>query len=213
MRAKIGEVYGKLTVIGEPISKNGLKYPVQCSCGSSPYTINITQLKYKGKINGGCKLCTTWSRTHGHGSSRNPTYSKYQAMKQRCTNPKHKGWDRYGGRGIKVCDRWLESFESFLADMGESPAGMSIERIETDGNYEPGNCKWATDQEQAENTSRCTKIEYGGVKYPTVSAFCKAHGIRTQHSISRRLKEGKTIEEIMKNPPKQRPWRQNPAEI
>ena len=71
-------------------------------------------------------------------------YHRWDAMIQRCTNPKHKAFKNYGGRGIKICDRWLESFEAFLADMGEPPDGLMLDRIDNDGNYEPGNCRWTT---------------------------------------------------------------------
>ena len=72
-------------------------------------------------------------------------------MKMRCYNEKSSGYKYYGGRGIQICDRWLESYENFLADMGERPEGLSIDRIENDGNYEPSNCRWATVLEQNRN--------------------------------------------------------------
>lgn len=87
----------------------------------------------------------------GHYPTKTPTYCSWDHMIQRCSNPKLKAWKYYGGRGIKVCRRWRK-FENFLADMGARPIGKSIDRFpNNDGNYEPGNCRWATSREQLLN--------------------------------------------------------------
>ena len=86
------------------------------------------------------------------------TYKKWSSMLQRCTNKRHPAWHYYGGRGIKVCDRWRDSFAAFLADMGKAPDGLSLDRINNDGNYEPGNCRWATSKEQAANRRHRTQV-------------------------------------------------------
>ncbi len=90
---------------------------------------------------------------HGHASAGkpSPTYVSWQAMLSRCFNPNTNRYKHYGARGISVCQRWRESFPAFLSDMGERPAGRSLDRIDTDGNYEPGNCRWATKIEQRAN--------------------------------------------------------------
>lgn len=86
-----------------------------------------------------------------HGMSSHPLYSTWCGMIQRCTYEKHKDFHRYGGRGIKVCKRWLDSFHLFVEDMGEKPAGTTLDRVDPDGNYEKSNCRWADNHTQAKN--------------------------------------------------------------
>lgn len=90
-------------------------------------------------------------KKHGHAvKGQTREYSTWHSMKQRCFNSKNPYYPRYGGRGITICDRWLK-FEKFLEDMGLRPAGRTLDRINNDGNYEPGNCRWATHKEQCRN--------------------------------------------------------------
>lgn len=174
MEPQIGDKFGKLTVIKEPFSKNGRYWPCLCDCGET-LNVNITDLKKKAAKNGGCKSCFKGpTYKHGFGSSKNGTYSKYQAMRQRCENENHIAYANYGGRGIKVYERW-QKFENFLEDMGECPGeSFSIEKINNDEDYSPENCKWATRAEQAKNKRNNVKVEIDGVYYPTLKDACDA---------------------------------------
>lgn len=97
-------------------------------------------------------------------------------MKSRCFNPNNIRFHRYGERGITVCDRWM-SFESFYADMGDCPPGMTLDRIDNDGNYEPGNCRWATVREQSQKTSRIRFLTFNGETL-SLAEWARRLGIR-----------------------------------
>ena len=110
-----------------------------------------------------------------HGMKKTRVYTIWTRMKQRCLDLNSTEYKRYGGRGIRVCERWLK-FENFLADMGEPPAGMQIERRDNDGHYEPSNCRWATVKEQANNRRTNRMIEFGGERL-TVTQCAERIGI------------------------------------
>ncbi|WP_284335421.1 hypothetical protein [Comamonas sp. NoAH] len=117
-------------------------------------------------------------------------------MKQRCNYPGSDEYANYGGRGIKVCDRWNESFENFLADMGERPAGHTIERKDTNGHYEPLNCVWATMEQQQRNRRSTILIERNGVT-KCVKDWCIELGLNPDR-VYGRIRRGATPEEALK---------------
>lgn len=131
----------------------------QCDCG--------TTLQKKGYlITAGmvasCGCIGTGHVKHGHARKglTSPEYNSWAGIKNRCTHPSHKDYPHYGGRGIDMCNRWRESFEAFLQDMGRRPGpGYTIDRIDNDGHYEPGNCRWADHAEQVSNRSISVKID------------------------------------------------------
>lgn len=129
---------------------------------------------------------------------RSATYQTWTNMRQRCSNPKRPDYKYYGGRGIKVCERWNNSFLAFIKDMGERPEGMSLDRKDNSLGYEPDNCKWATKDEQMQNTRQTNKISFNGVVMG-LNAWAKKIGINKE-SLRTRLCNGWSIEEALTIP-------------
>lgn len=150
-----GLVFGKLTVRG-PVARgaNGdLIWRATCECGGQIDDRFANLRQYTGC---GCNQAQTGERSLSHGHARGrkgtETYRSWLAMRRRCLNAKSDNWHKYGALGVTVCRAWADSFEAFLADMGERPAGMTLDRYPNpSGNYEPGNCRWATSLEQRHN--------------------------------------------------------------
>jgi hypothetical protein len=186
--------FGRLVVI--KLSHSGKHSFWECLCDCGKKTISRADwLKSGEKASCGC-LKKDYFRDHPpalkHGHARkglsSSTYGRWKSIIGRCMNPSNNGYHNYGGRGISVCERWLNSFENFLADMGECPAGLEIERKNNDGNYELGNCIWATRKEQANNKRTTIKINIDG-QAKTLKEWSEYFNIR-YHTVYMRLKRG-----------------------
>ncbi len=214
---RIGSRFTRWTVTGhDDKSRVGdRRLWCKCDCGTIR-SCRIDNLRNKQTKSCGClrdELGRARMITHGMSSNgkQSKVYSTHAHMLQRCTNPKDAKYPRYGGRGIKICDRWLNGergkigVECFAEDMGEPPSrSHSIDRKDNDGNYEKSNCQWGTPLQQATNSSKNIFIEHAG-KRQTLSQWAREIGMKAE-CISRRMKRGWSVERALTKTPREKYW-------
>lgn len=189
-----GLKFGRLTPIKIAYNNNKNRYnhwECLCDCGNI-VVVRSSRLKTGNTKSCGCLQSETSrknglnNKTHGFSQIKTGTYRSWRQMRGRCNNKNDKGYKNYGGRGIKICDRWND-FENFLEDMGERPIGKSIDRVDVNGDYLKENCKWSTPIEQANNMRNNVYIEYNG-KSQTLSMWSRELNIprpTLQHRINK----------------------------
>lgn len=165
-----------------------------CDCG----TVRFVKA---GGLTGGTSTscgCAHKEAVTIHGGTATPTFYTWQSMKQRCYYEKAKSYSYYGGRGITICERWRESFENFLADMGEKPKGHSLDRIDNDGPYSPENCRWASNHTQQRNKPSTCTLTYNG---ETLNVYEWAERVgSTAKRIRERMRAGWAAEDVLFRP-------------
>lgn len=203
---EFGQRFGRLTVRGEPV-KLGRKRCVECLCDcGETASIIVSQLFSGGRTSCGCgraeRCAAIGAKNVRHGAAKNgtrsPTYLSWASMKQRCLNQNSTAYDRYGGAGISVCPEWIgaDGFKNFVADMGERPEGLTLDRIDNSLGYSPDNCRWADWRTQMRNRRVARMITYNG---RTMCASEWAREVGTDRSnISRRLKLGLPLDQVLR---------------
>lgn len=193
-----GRRFGAWLVLQRAASRNTFVYWLcRCDCGTES-ELSGSALRQGKTKSCGCKKEELRELTFtGHRETRSPTWNSWLAMRHRCANPNDPSYPRYGGRGIRVCERW-ESYDNFVADMGHRPEGTTLDRIDNAGNYEPGNCKWSTPSEQSRNRRSARTLTHAGLTLPLVEWAQRTGIART--AISERLRRGWTVAQALTTP-------------
>lgn len=194
-----GETFTRLTVVGRGRLANGdLGWECLCSCGK---TVNLYGHTLISGNNRSCGCLLQETRDKKHKLLRNRCYRSWNAMKDRCLNTKSPQYQRYGGRGITICDRWANSFDAFLEDMGDRPEGASIDRIDNDKGYEPGNCRWSDSKSQGRNRRVNRLVTAFGETKPISAWVDDPRCVVGKHCILHRLNSGWEGDRVVTTPP------------
>jgi hypothetical protein len=196
----VGHVFGRYTVIAKSPRAGTHSYWVcRCACGNER-TVRGDSLLCGHSGSCGC-LCAEVSskKARTHGRTKTTEYKTWQGMRSRCDNARDHGYPRYGGRGIRVCQRWRTSFEQFFADMGPKPSPThSLDRINNDGDYEPRNCRWASKATQSRNRGSNRLLTLNGETKPLIE-WAEAIGV-THRTLTMRLLNKWPIEKALTTP-------------
>jgi hypothetical protein len=199
--------FGRWTVIARgPRQGNALTWFCRCECGTEKFVEGASLRRSDTPKSSKSCGCYRRERITRHGQSirrkRNASaYGIWSAMKDRCSNPSNSEYAAYGGRGIKVCSRWIASYQAFISDMGPRPSRRhSIDRINNDGNYEPGNCRWATRKQQDDNRRNAIMVVYGGKLMRLREVVSKSGSAIPFATIRYRVKHGWPIERALTEP-------------
>jgi hypothetical protein len=203
-----GQRFGRLVVLSRAHNHGKrVAWHCQCDCGQT-VVVPTLRLRSGATQSCGCRAADA-SRAnlqaahaacldHGHCvGGHTPTYTSWVDMRSRCENSSVKQYADYGGRGISVCERW-QSFENFLADMGERPPGRTLDRIDNDGHYEQGNCQWATRRMQQNNSRRNRRLTFAGETL-SLSEWSRRTGVSLS-TLRGRIRLGWTAEQALSKP-------------
>lgn len=192
----VGRRYGRWTVLSFSHKKPAgeIMWNCRCECGKE------RPVKAASLESGRSTSCGCFHREQvsNHGMTGLPTFKSWESMKQRCLNPNATSHDRYGGRGITIHEAWINSFDQFLADMGERPEGTTLDRIDPDGNYEPSNCRWAGLKTQQRNRNVTPTLTHDGVTR-TFAEWSELTGVSSK-ILSWRIKNGWGAEKTLTTP-------------
>lgn len=206
-----GQKFGRLTLIeATPLRapNREILWKAVCDCGRNtvarPSVLRYGQISscgcFRAELNSAKAKRAADARAQRPAASRDHplAYKTWESMHSRCSNPKSDDFARYGGRGISVCEEWKD-FYAFLRDMGDRPAGMSIDRIDVDGNYEPGNCRWVDRKQQARNRRTNRLITHRGETH-SLAEWAEIAGL-AQSLLLDRLNRGWSPERALTEPP------------